>query len=52
MNSEKPFKIYQPTPLYQPNDNVDTASPYQFPDPFLAFSTDNSHFAEPGASSL
>ena len=46
------FDIYLATPLYQPNAYGDTASLYQFPNPFLAFSTDNTQFAELGATTL
>ena len=44
------FDIYLATPLYQPNADGDTASLYQFPNYFLAISTDNTQFAELGAS--
>ena len=40
------------TPLYQPNADGDTASLYQFHDPILAISSDNTEFAELGASAL
>ena len=46
------FDIYLATPLYQPNADGDTASLYQFPNHFLAISTDNTQFAELGASIL
>ena len=46
------FDIYPATPLYQPNADGDTASLYQFPNHFLAISTDNTQFAELGASNL
>ena len=53
MNSKSStFDIYLATPLYQPNADGDTASLYQFPNPFLAISTDNTQFAELGASTL
>ena len=53
MNSKSStFDIYLATPLYQPNTDGDTASLYQFPNPFLAISTDNTQFAEMGASTL
>ena len=53
MNSKSStFDIYLATPLYQPNADGDTASLYQFSDPFLAISTDNTQFAELGASTL
>ena len=53
MNSEySTFDIYLAPPLYQPNADGDTASLYQFPNPFLAISTDNTQFAELGASTL
>ena len=53
MNSKSStFDIYLATPLYQPNADGDTASLYQFPKPFLAVSTDNTQFAELGASTL
>ena len=46
------FDIYLGTPLYQPNDDGDTAFLYQYPNPFLAISTDNTQFAELDASIL
>ena len=46
------FDIYLATPLYQPNADGNTASLYQFPNPFLAISTDITQFAELGASTL
>ena len=53
MNSKSStFDIYLATPLYQPNADGDTVSLYQFPSPFLAISTDNTQFAELGASTL
>ena len=53
MNSKSStFDIYLATPLYQPNADDDTASLYQFPNPFLAIATDNTQFAELGASTL
>ena len=53
MNSKSStFDIYLATPLYQPNADGDTAFLYQFPNPFLAISTDNTQFAELGASTL
>ena len=53
MNSKSStFDIYLATPLYQPIAAGDTASLYQFPNPFLAISTDNTQFAELGASTL
>ena len=53
MNSKSSnFDFYLATPLYQPNTDGDTASLYQFPDPFLAIFTDNTQFAELGASTL
>ena len=53
MNSKSStFDIYLATPLYQPNADGDTASLYQFPNPFLTISTDNTQFAELGASTL
>ena len=53
MNSKSStFNIYNATPLYQPNDDGDTASLYQLSNPFLAISTDNAQFAELGASTL
>ena len=53
MNSKSStFDIYFATPLYQPNADGDTASLYPFPNIFLAISTDNTHFAELGASTL
>ena len=53
MNSKSStFDIYLATPLYQPNADGDTASLYQFSNPFLAISTDNTQFAELGASTL
>ena len=53
MNSKSSTSdIYLGTPLCQPNTEGDTASLYQFPNPFLAISTDNTEFAELGASTL
>ena len=53
MNSKSSiFGIYLATPLYQPNADGDTASLNPFPNPFLAISTDNTQFAELGASTL
>ena len=52
MNSKRPFNVYRAIPLYQPNDDGDTASLYHFPNPLLAISTDNSRFAELDAASL
>ena len=46
------FDVYVATPLYQPNADGDTVSLYQFPNPFLAISTDNTQFAELGLSTL
>ena len=46
------FNVYHVTPLYQPNDDLTTVSLYQLPQPFLAISTDNTQFAELGASTL
>ena len=40
------------TPLYQRNANGDTASLYQFPNHFLAISTDNNQFVALGATTL
>ena len=31
MNSKRPFNVYRAIPLYQPNDDGDTASLYHFP---------------------
>ena len=42
MNSKRTFNVYRATPLYQPNDAGD----------ILAFSTDNSRFAELAIASL
>ena len=50
MNSKR--NVYRAIPLYQPNDDGDTASLYHFPKPLLAISTDNSRFAELDAASL
>ena len=53
MNSKSStFNVYHATPLYQPNDDLTTASLYQLAQPFLAISTDNTQFAELGASTL
>ena len=52
MNSKKPFNVFQATPLYQPNDDGDTASIYHFSNSLLAVSTENKRFAELDASSL
>ena len=52
MNSKRPFNVYRAIPLYQPNDDGETASFYHFPSPLLAICTDNSLFAELDAASL
>ena len=53
MNSQSStFDIYLANPLYQPNADGDTASLYHFPSTFSAISTDNTQFAELGASTL
>ena len=53
MNSKSStFDICIATPLYQPNADDDTLSFYQFANPFSAISTDNTQFAEVGASTL
>ena len=52
MNSKKSFNVFQATPLYQPNDDGDTASIYHFSNSLLAVSTDNKRVAELDASSL
>ena len=53
MNSKSStFDNYHSTPLYKPNADGDTASLHQFPNPFLAISTDNTQFAELGATTL
>ena len=53
MNSKSStFDIYLATRFHQPNADGDTACLYQFPNPFLAISTDNTQFAELGASTL
>ena len=53
MNSKSStFDIYHATPLYQPNNDQKTASLFNFANPFLAVSTDNSRFAELGANTL
>ena len=52
MNSKRPFNVYRAIPLYQPNDDGDTASLYHFPNPLLAISTDNSRFVELDVASL
>ena len=44
--------IFQGIPPYQPNDDGDAASLYQFPNTFDAVSTDKSHFVELSAFSL
>ena len=46
------FDIYHATPLYQPNNDQKTASLFNFANPFLTVSTDNSRFAELGANTL
>ena len=46
------FDIYLATPPYQPNADDDIPSLYQFPNTFLVISTDNTQFAELGASTL
>ena len=46
------FDIYFATPLYQPNADGETASLYQFFNPFLAVSTDIFQIAELCASTL
>ena len=52
LKSKRPFNVYRALPLYQPNDDGDTASLYHFPNPLLAISTDNSRFVELDAASL
>ena len=52
INSIKTFNVFQDTPLYQPNDDCDTASIYHFSNSFLAVSTNNKRFAELDASSF
>ena len=53
MNSKSStFDIYIDTLLYQPNADGDTVSLYQFLNPFLAISTDNTQFAELDAFTL
>ena len=53
MNSKSStFEIHFATPLYQPNADGDTAFLYQISNPFLALSTENTQFAELGASTL
>ena len=53
MNSKSStFDIYLATRLYQPNADGNIASLYQFLNLFLAISTDNTQFAELGASTL
>ena len=53
MNSKSStFDIHLATPLYQPNADGDTASLYQFPNPFLAISTDNTQSVELGEPTL
>ena len=53
MNSKSStFDIHLATPFYQPSADGNTASLYQFHNPFLAISTDNTQFAELGASTL
>ena len=53
MNSKSSiFDFYRATSLHQPNADGATASLYQFPNSFLAISTDNTQFAELGASTL
>ena len=52
LTQKKTFKVFQATPLYQPNDDGDTASIYHFSNSLLAVSTDNKRFAELDASRL
>ena len=52
MNLKKPFNVFQATPLYQPNDDGDTAFIYQFSNSLLAASTDNKRFDKLNASSI
>ena len=52
MNSKRPFNVYRAIPLYQPNNDGNTASLCHFPNPLLAISTDNSRSAELDAASL
>ena len=52
MNSKKPFNVLQATPLYQRNEDGDTASIYHFFNSLFAVSTDNKRFAELDASSF
>ena len=46
------YNVFQAEPLYQPNDDGQTASVYQFPKPYVAIATDNTNFAELAASTL
>ena len=46
------FDICFATPLYQPNADSDTASFYQYTNPILAISTDNTPVSELGTSTL
>ena len=53
MNSKSSTcNVYHATPLYQPNDDLTTASLYQLAQPFLTISIDNTEFAELGASTM
>ena len=44
------YKVFQAKPLYQPNDDGQTASLYQFRKPYVAIAKDNTNFAELVAS--
>ena len=53
MNSKSAtYNVFQAEPLYQPNDDGNTASVYQFPKPYVAIATDNTIFADLTASTL
>ena len=53
MNSKSAnYNVFQAEPLYQPNDDIRTASVYQFPKPYVAIATDNTNCAELAASTL
>ena len=53
MNSKPAtYNVFPAEPLYQPNNDDKTASVYQFSKPYVAIATDNTNFAELGASTL
>ena len=53
MNSKSAtHNVFQAEPLYQPNDDGQTASVYQFSNLYVAIATDKNNFAELALSTL